>query len=86
MAHFYASIEGNRGEGTRCGTKSSGIHGHIRGWGTGVKVIGHVTVSGEDEFTVYATGGSRGDRSDRLIGTVMADGRFIPAESLKAVA
>lgn len=25
MSHFYATIEGNRGEATRCGTQSSGI-------------------------------------------------------------
>ena len=32
MAQFYASIQGNRGEATRMGTKASGIEGHIRGW------------------------------------------------------
>jgi hypothetical protein len=86
MAQFYAEIQGGRGVGSRVGSKVSGIWGHIRGWGVGVKVRGHVTVSGEDEFHVYVTGGSRGHRSDRLIGTVLADGRFIPAETLKAVA
>lgn len=25
MAHFYSSIQGSRGEATRCGTKNSGI-------------------------------------------------------------
>lgn len=79
MAQFYASIQGNRGEATRMGSKDSGITGHIRGWNTGVKVFGHVTTGGEDEFHVYKTGGSNGRTSDVLIGTVLADGRFIPA-------
>ena len=35
MSHFYASIEGNRSEATRCGTKSSGMQGHVRGWTIG---------------------------------------------------
>lgn len=38
MAEFYGSIQGARGQATRCGTKSSGLHGHIRGWETGAGV------------------------------------------------
>lgn len=32
MSHFYSSIEGNRGEATRQGTKGSGIRASCQGW------------------------------------------------------
>ena len=51
MSHFYASIQGSRGEATRCGAKNSGIAGHIRGWSSGVYVRGFHTY-GKDIFNV----------------------------------
>lgn len=38
MAHFRAEIEGQRGDASRLGTKSSGMYGHIAGWDIGAKV------------------------------------------------
>ena len=71
MAQFYASIKGTRGEATRCGSKSSGITGHIRGWKSGVRVWGSYNPdTGEDEFEVIATGGSDGTSADRLIAEI----------------
>lgn len=68
MSHFYADIEGNRGMATRCGTKNSGIQGHIRGWGVGAKVfVNYDEEAGKDIVRVYRTGGSRGYDSDKLI-------------------
>jgi len=65
MAHFYADIQGNRGEGTRMGTKDSGISGHIRGWTVGAKVeCSHD--GGVDMVRVYKTSGSHGSRSELL--------------------
>lgn len=58
MAQYYASIQGNRGEATRMGTKTSGIDGHIRGWNIGARVV--IThENGRDVVRVYKTGGSR---------------------------
>ena len=58
MSHFYASIQGNRGEATRCGTKG-GMMGWIRGWHSGVKVWSEYNEdTNTDEFRIYATGGS----------------------------
>lgn len=37
MSHFYGFLNGNRGETTRCGSKCSGIHAHIRSWTNDVK-------------------------------------------------
>ena len=58
MAHFYADIQGNRGEATRMGSKDSGINGHIRGWGSGARVQCSVDRDGNDVVDVYATSGS----------------------------
>ena len=68
MSQFYASIEGNRGEATRMGTKASGIHGHIRGWSVGARVdVWHDDETGLDQVSVYATGGSNARSRERLI-------------------
>jgi hypothetical protein len=79
MSRFYASIGGSAQTGaTRQGTERSGIRGHVRGWNSGVKVIGFANDEGEDEFRVYVTGGSNGYTSDQLIGIVKGD-EFTPA-------
>jgi hypothetical protein len=58
MAHFYADIQGNRGQATRMGTPNSGIAGHIRGWNVGCRVVCQVREDGKDEVLVYRTNGS----------------------------
>lgn len=58
MSHFYASIQGNRGEATRQGTKESGMTGHVRSWTLGVRVRCFVNHDGEDECCVELTSGS----------------------------
>lgn len=75
MAHFYAEIQGNRGEATRMGTPDSGIGGHIRGWQVGVRVSGAVQ-DGQDRFYVYKTGGSGGGARDELIACFSEDGEI----------
>jgi hypothetical protein len=83
MSRFYADITGGRGTATRQGHTASGIRGHIRGWRSGVSVVGRA--NGErDEFDVYATGGS-GGYSSRYIGVVYLDEssgavEFVPAD------
>ena len=72
MAQFYASIQGNRGQATRMGTKNSGIQGHIRGWDVGVEVhCRYNETTGGDEIWVYLTGGSNGGRSARDLVTIL---------------
>ena len=59
MSHFYASFQGNRGEGTRGGNRASGIYGHVRGWNIGTKVrVEHHEKYG-DVVSVYISGGSK---------------------------
>lgn len=38
MSHFYATAKGNRGEGTRCGTKESGIITYTASWEGAINV------------------------------------------------
>ena len=47
MSRFYGEVKGNRGKTSRCGSKASGIWGHIRGWNLGVFVDCRV-VDGKD--------------------------------------
>jgi hypothetical protein len=69
MARFFNKSKGGN---------TSSIYSHTWGAQTGVKVYGHVTVSGEQEFHVYATSGADGSKQDRMIGVLLADGRFFP--------
>jgi hypothetical protein len=60
MARYQGKVRGNRGEGSRLGSASSGIHAIARGWDVGVEVYGGKSEESpeRDSFTVYATGGS----------------------------
>lgn len=73
MAHFFASIQGSRGEATRLGGKSSWISGHVRGWNVGVEVKGRIAGNGEDVFEIYATSGSSNEKKQKLLGVVHAE-------------
>jgi hypothetical protein len=39
MSHFYATMQGNRGQGSRCGTKASGLVTYTASWEGAVKVV-----------------------------------------------
>lgn len=69
MAHFYGSMQGARGEATRCGTKASGISAHIRGWNVGVRVSCYVDGNGRDVIEVRRTAGSNGGGMEECIAT-----------------
>lgn len=70
MARFYGSMQGDRKEVTRCGTKNSGIRAHIRGWKIGVSVVGKAVNGDADEFRIYATSGSTPTDPKVYLGTV----------------
>lgn len=70
MAHFYAHIQGTRGEATRCGDKKSGIDGHVRRWNIGARVVLRYNNKTEkDECTIYLTSGSNGNHASVIIGS-----------------
>lgn len=67
MAHFRATIQGARGEASRLGHQE--ITASVNGWDAGVNVYGTKGKAG-DVFTVYATGGSNGNGTRKLIAVV----------------
>jgi hypothetical protein len=54
MAHFYGTIQGSRGQATRCGTKSSDLETVAASWEGSVHVrLVHNEVTGVDMATVW---------------------------------
>lgn len=57
MAHFRGVLQGNRGEASRLGTKSSSLNAEVNGWNLGCRVlIEHK--NGEDVLHISITKGS----------------------------
>ena len=53
MSHFYASIEGQAGPATRCGSKKSGIVAWAASWSGRVALyLVHDPETGKDHFRV----------------------------------
>lgn len=73
MAQFMATIQGNRGEASRVGSRDSGIVAHINGWDFGITVAAR-HVNGKDLFDVYKTSGSHRRSAPTLIGTYSEEG------------
>ena len=49
MAHFYGTLNGSRGEATRCGTKNSGMTTHAASWAGAVRTrLWHDSETGQD--------------------------------------
>lgn len=73
MSHFYGDLTGSRGSATRCGTPTSGITAHPRGWNLGVKVSGRT--SPYDLFDVELTRGSNDPERRTPLATIHADSK-----------
>lgn len=68
MAHFRGTIEGDRGEVSRLGTKKSGLIATVNGWTTGVTVTIHYNEeTGEDVVYIYRTDGSNSTGSRQFL-------------------
>jgi len=78
MAQFMATIQGNRGEASRLGSKDSGISAKINGWDAGISVEAwYDQATEEDYFRVYQTGGSNGHTPKVFLGELRG-GKFFP--------
>lgn len=55
MAHFYGTIKGGRGEASRLGHKSTGLHTVAASWSGAVEVDLYVNEEGVDCARVYLT-------------------------------
>lgn len=52
MSHFYGTLQGTRGEATRCGTKNSGIRTIAASWKGAIAVYVYQDEQGRDCFKV----------------------------------
>ena len=66
MAHFYGSMQGSRGEATRCGTKGSGMSAHVRSWTHGIEACIGSDANGNDRVYLSVTSGSNGRTSQMI--------------------
>jgi hypothetical protein len=68
-AHGVTAVGGITTEATRGG--NAGISGHIRGWNSGIKVVGYIDSKDRDCFAVYVTSGSNGGENDKMVGILV---------------
>ena len=77
MAHYYARAKGNKGETTRCGTRSSGITARVDSWSIGARTtINYNEALKTDIVTVYATEGSNDSYGKRIMSYAYIDNKF----------
>ena len=77
MAHFRATIQGNHGEASRLGSKSSGIKATVNGWDIGTSIYAeHSELLQSDLIRVHFTGGSNSYTSYGSITVTLKDGKF----------
>lgn len=55
MSAFYGTIQGNRGEATRCGSKNSGMETYCASWSGAVRSFAYVGEDGTDMVRVELT-------------------------------
>ncbi len=67
MARFRGTLQGQRGDASRLGSKASGLTVEANGWDTGVRVTLWVDDDGRDRVTVQRTGGSHARTNSRTI-------------------
>lgn len=80
MSRFYGSMQGSRDTTvTKCGTKNTGMHAHIRGWNLGAMVSMSTDSEDNDIVTVTLTGGSNGTMQSKTLGSFKRVGdEFVP--------
>jgi hypothetical protein len=84
MAHFYGTVQGHRGEASRLGAKSAGIHTEAAGWSGCIDVQVFFNEKDQrDEFIVrLKPWGSSGGESRVIAEGILDSGitdPFIPA-------
>lgn len=56
MSHFYGTVKGNRGEGTRAGSKDSGMETYCASWNGAIRCVAwHDKVTSKDMVRVEKT-------------------------------
>ncbi len=55
MSHFYGTLQGNRGEVTRTGSKNSGITTYSASWDGAIRVHVYMDKDGNDCYRIAQT-------------------------------
>lgn len=69
MSRLYASIDSDSRKTQATSRGHKRIDAHVRGWSSGVRVVARIE-DDQDVFDVYATAGSNGHTSDKLVATI----------------
>ena len=74
MAEFRGTVQGNRGEASRLGHKSSGLTTECNTWNFGVRCRAvYNEFTERNEIVVFSTSGSGYGSSDEVIAIVASD-------------
>jgi hypothetical protein len=52
MSHFYGTLNGNRGEATRCGSKDSGMTTYCASWSGAVHCQAHYNEKTDEDWVL----------------------------------
>ena len=75
MAQFRGTVEGNRGQASRLGHKTSGLTTTCNAWNIGVKCYADHR-DGEDVIQIIITGGSNGARGSEILAWIDSSGKI----------
>ena len=80
MAHFYGTLNGSRGEASRCGDKGSGLTAYAASWSGAIKTTMYVNPKGQDCFKVeeveWEGKGQRRLLAEGVLGGVPVPGKY----------
>ena len=71
MSYFYGTVQGHRGQATRCGAKSSGLCATANSYTVGAEIdVKYNATLDADVVTIFTTHGSNSRRSYMLSYTI----------------
>jgi len=73
MSRFYGTLQGSRGEATRCGTKDSGVETYAAGWSGAIRVKVYPGANGEDRYIVSLVPWQSSGGSSRILSEGVLD-------------
>jgi len=74
MSHFYGTLQGSRGQASRCGTKKEGMETYTASWEGAIRCRSYINDKGEDcvkiDQVLWQGKGTQKVLYDGLIGKV----------------
>lgn len=78
MSHFYGTLQGSRGQATRCGAKSGGLTTRAAGWGGCIRThVWHDDKTGLDMYRVTMTPWHGSGGRERVIAEGILDATMV---------